>query len=224
MDMNRGFLRATVALMGSTLVCMGSNPLFFGADPSALVAPDGCIWIYPTTDEPVWDDQVNWHAWSSTNLVDWTDHGVLFSNTNSGWGINNAWAPDCTYRNGKNYLFATFNAWKEEFLRLKNGALAMLWSSHTPEHQYAQAIAYSPSCKLAGPWEHEPQPVLWDDRGHGMIFSALAHEGNLQVPWDGKLLLVLHRYFQMPKTRVQIFEVDDTGDRLKVGKQILGSP
>jgi len=101
-----------------------------------------------------------------------------------------------------------------EFYRLKSGALAMLWSSHTPERAYAQAAAYSPSGRLAGPWKHPAEPILQDDRGHGMVFRA----------FDGRLLLVLHRYFQAPKTRVQIYEVEDTGEELRVGKQILGAP
>jgi arabinan endo-1,5-alpha-L-arabinosidase len=111
-----------------------------------------------------------------------------------------------------------------ELFRLSNGTLAMLWSNHTPDHQYAQAIAYSPSGKLVGPWQHEPQPVLWDDRGHGMLFRVLPRQGGHDLLSEGKLLLVLHHYFQMPRTRVQIFEVEDLGDRVRVGKQIVGAP
>ena len=90
----------------------------------------------------------------------------------------------------------------------------MVWSSWTPEHQYALAFAYSPAGKLAGPWQHDAGPTLWDDRGHGMIFRD----------FDGRLLLCLHRYFHQPKTRVQLWELQDAGDRLKLGKQILGAP
>jgi hypothetical protein len=100
------------------------------------------------------------------------------------------------------------------FWRTSRGVLAMIWSSWTPEHQYALAFAYSPSGKLAGPWQHDAGPTLWDDRGHGMIFRD----------FDGRLLLCLHRYFHQPKTRVQLWELEDVGDRLKLGKQILGAP
>ncbi len=101
-----------------------------------------------------------------------------------------------------------------EFYRMKNGTLAMLWSSHSRHNLYAQTVAYSPSGKLAGPWKHPDKPLLWDDRGHGMIFKD----------FDSRLLLVLHRYFQMPRTRVQIWQIEDADDELRIKKQILGSP
>ncbi len=96
--------------------------------------------------------------------------------------------------------------------RMKSGKLAMLWSSWG-NRQYAQTVAYSPSGKLSGPWVHEPKPIIEDDRGHGMVFTS----------FDGKLLLCLHRYFHQPATRVQIFEIKDTGKSLKVGKQLYGA-
>ena len=100
-----------------------------------------------------------------------------------------------------------------EFYRMKNGTLAMLWSSHSEKRLYIQAVAYSPGGKLAGPWKHPAEPLLWDDRGHGMLFKD----------FKGRLLLVLHRYFSQPRTRVQIWEMEDAGSELKVKKQILGS-
>ena len=41
--------------------------------------------------------------------------------------------------------------------------------------------------------------------------------------FDGSLRLVVHRYFSLPKTRVQIWSVHDEGDRLLLGSQLLGS-
>jgi hypothetical protein len=42
--------------------------------------------------------------------------------------------------------------------------------------------------------------------------------------FDSRLLLVLHRYFRMPKTRVQIWQIEDAGGELQIKNQILGSP
>ena len=100
-----------------------------------------------------------------------------------------------------------------ELYRMKNGTLAMLWSSMSTHHRYAQAVAYSPSGKLAGPWTRAEEPLLQDDRGHGMIFQT----------FDGSPRLVVHRYFSMPKTRVQIWSLHDEGNRLSLGSQLLGS-
>ena len=41
--------------------------------------------------------------------------------------------------------------------------------------------------------------------------------------FDGSLRLVVHRYFSLPKTRVQIWNLHDEGHRLSLGTQLLGS-
>jgi hypothetical protein len=98
--------------------------------------------------------------------------------------------------------------------RTKHEKLLMVWSSWTPTNAYATAFAVSASGKITGPWRQEPDlPILQDDRGHGMIFRD----------FDGRLLLCLHRYFHQPKTRVQLWELEDTGDTLSVKNQFLGS-
>jgi beta-xylosidase len=80
----------------------------FHADPSAHEW-DGRYWIYPSHDLPGskdWD-MVDWHAFSSTDLVHWTDHGVIFSLKDIPWAKKWAWAPDAMKRNGKYYLYVT---------------------------------------------------------------------------------------------------------------------
>ncbi|TWU30666.1 family 43 glycosylhydrolase [Novipirellula artificiosorum] len=93
----------------------GNNPLkvdghdFYGADPSVVVADDGRLFLFPTTDNRDWEKQFGWSCYSSDNLTDWTDHGVIFSNEDSQWGVNKAWAPDVIKRNGKYYFYYYFN-------------------------------------------------------------------------------------------------------------------
>ena len=98
--------------------------------------------------------------------------------------------------------------------RTKTGALALFWASWSQAHLYAESLAMSASGKLTGPWVHAPGPLLQDDRGHGSVFRA----------FDDRLLLVLHRYFKQPATRVQIHELEDAGDTVRVKRQILGAP
>ena len=71
---------------------------------------------------------------------------------------------------------------------------------------------YSPSGKLRSPRTHPEEPLRQDDRGHGMIFRS----------FHGSLRLVVHRYFSLPKTRVQIWNLPDEGHRLSLGTQLLG--
>ena len=102
----------TVTLLSSAFA---QNPLqvdghdFFGADPSAIVTHDGRLFLFPTTDNRDWEKQFGWSCYSSANLKDWKNHGVIFSNKDSKWGENKAWAPDITRKDGKYYFFYYYN-------------------------------------------------------------------------------------------------------------------
>ena len=85
------------------------NPLFWGADPSGIVAQDGRLFVFPTNDKKDWSDQKDWHCLSTTDTKTWTDHGVIFNTKMSGWGVDNAWAPDITYKNGMYYFYYYFH-------------------------------------------------------------------------------------------------------------------
>jgi len=98
--------------------------------------------------------------------------------------------------------------------RMKSGVLACFWANWSRGRLYAASIAYSDSGQLEGPWRHEPAPILQDDVGHGSVFTAFA----------GRLLLVIHTYFKPPATRVQIYELEELRDRIRVTRQILGAP
>ncbi|HYQ59391.1 MAG TPA: glycoside hydrolase family 43 protein [Draconibacterium sp.] len=92
-----------------------------------------------------------------------------------------------------------------ELFRTQTGKLGMLWSSWG-EHQYAQGVAYSASGKISGPWIQEEDALIGDNAGHGMLFRT----------FEGKLLLVIH-YASLANGRKPIFfEVDDSGDKIKV--------
>ena len=86
------------------------NPLFWGADPSGIVAHDGRLFVFPTNDKKNWDEQKEWHCLSTSDLKSWTDHGVIFDTKMSGWGVDNAWAPDITYKNGTYYFYYYFTS------------------------------------------------------------------------------------------------------------------
>ena len=96
--------------------------------------------------------------------------------------------------------------------RTKTGKLGMLWTSWV-FNVYTQGVAYSQSGTLDGPWVHEKEPITPPDYGHGMMFRT----------FNGKLLMAVHshkeaksgRYIRIP----QLFEVDDSGDKLIVGKK-----
>jgi arabinoxylan arabinofuranohydrolase len=85
------------------------NPVFrniYTADPSARVFND-TLYIYPShdRDNAEWWDMTDWHVFSSTNMKDFTDHGVALSLSDVKWATKWAWAPDCIERNGKFYFY-----------------------------------------------------------------------------------------------------------------------
>lgn len=93
-----------------SFVAYAQNPIInhmYTADPSARVFGD-TLWIYPSHDK---DDALtfsmeDYHAFSTTDMVNWTDNGVVFNPIKqTKWAKEAAWAPDCVERNGKYYLY-----------------------------------------------------------------------------------------------------------------------
>ena len=83
----------------------------------------------------------------------------------------------------------------------------MIWSSWKDE-VYAETLAYSLSGKLEGPWR-QSAPLLTDDSGHGMIFTS----------FDGHLMLVAHYPTMSPLSRAKLWELEDTGDTIRIKKE-----
>lgn len=93
------------------------NPVIrdqFSADPTARVF-NNKVYIYPSHDIPSpierlkeWFCMADYHVFSSTNLTDWTDHGVILSQDKVPWvqpGSYSMWAPECVYKDGKYYFY-----------------------------------------------------------------------------------------------------------------------
>lgn len=106
-----GLLQATAAF--------ATNPLImdqFTADPTARVF-EGKIYVYPSHDikappeykgRPNWFVMEDYHVFSSENLTDWQDHGVIVSQTGVEWADPAAyamWAPECVFKDGKYYFY-----------------------------------------------------------------------------------------------------------------------
>lgn len=80
----------------------------YTADPAPLVYND-TVFLYTSHDE---DDAMgfkmkDWLLYSSTDMVNWTEHGAVASLENFDWvpNDNGAWAVQCIERNGKFYLY-----------------------------------------------------------------------------------------------------------------------
>jgi hypothetical protein len=105
-------------LVNVTISLNAQNPLIrnqFSADPSARVFGDR-VYVYPSHDilategrgRVGWFCMEDYHVFSSANLTDWTDHGVIVQQNKVPWvkpDSYSMWAPDCIYRNGKYYFY-----------------------------------------------------------------------------------------------------------------------
>jgi beta-xylosidase len=104
--------------MGTVTHLSAQNPFIgdqFTADPSARVF-DGRVYVYPSHDIPCteghgrvgWFCMEDYHVFSSPDLTNWTDHGVIISQNKVNWVDPSAysmWAPDCIFKNGKYYFY-----------------------------------------------------------------------------------------------------------------------
>ncbi|MEK8106239.1 AbfB domain-containing protein [Micromonospora sp. M12] len=75
------------------------------ADPHIAVF-NGRYYLYPTTDGYASWAGSYYKAFSSTDLVNWTDHGVILDHgPDVTWADNSAWAPAVASANGRYYLY-----------------------------------------------------------------------------------------------------------------------
>ena len=146
------------------------NPIIrdqFTADPTARVF-DGRMYLYPSHDIPApegarqdWFCMADYHVFSSDNLTEWQDHGVIVTQNAVPWGKPDAysmWAPDCVRKNGKYYFYFP----------------------NAPKEGRGFAIGVATAESPTGPFTCEPEPikgvsgidpcVLIDDDGSAYIY------------------------------------------------------
>ncbi|GIF02360.1 family 43 glycosylhydrolase [Paractinoplanes rishiriensis] len=74
------------------------------ADPNIVRFGD-TYYIYATTDGFDGWSGTTFTVWSSTDLVNWTKHGIILDLADVSWAQTNAWAPSAAYANGKYYFY-----------------------------------------------------------------------------------------------------------------------
>lgn len=142
-----------ILLATITATCIyAQNPVIrdqYSADPTARVF-NGRVYLYPSHDilgkpgqgKPNWFCMEDYHVFSSENLTDWTDHGMIISQTTVPWADPKGysmWAPDCIAKNGKYYFYFPT----------------------APDSTYGKgfAIGVAIADKPEGPYVPEPAPI-----------------------------------------------------------------
>lgn len=108
---------AAIGILNEALL-MAQNPFIlnqFTADPTARVF-NGSVYVYPSHDIQAkpgrgragWFVMEDYHVFSSPDLTNWTDHGVIVRQNKVNWVDSTTfsmWAPDCIEKNGKYYFY-----------------------------------------------------------------------------------------------------------------------
>lgn len=117
--MKLSLLTASVSGLLQASAVFATNPLImdqFTADPTARVF-EGRMYVYPSHDikappgytgKPNWFVMEDYHVFSSENLTDWKDHGVILTRSAVPWANQTEyamWAPDSVFKDGKYYFY-----------------------------------------------------------------------------------------------------------------------
>ena len=160
-------------LLALPTLAIAQNPVIqdlFSADPTARVF-DNKVYLYPSHDilppagqRQDWFSMADYHVFSSANLTDWQDHGVIVSQENVPWGKPNGysmWAPDCVSKNGKYYFYFP----------------------NAPLTGRGFAIGVATADRPEGPFTCEPEPI----KGVMGIDPCVLvdHDGQSYLYWSG---------------------------------------
>lgn len=157
--------------------CFADNPLVshvFTADPAARVFNDR---VYVVTshdkDGATGYDLTDYFLFSSDDMVNWQDHGIIFTAGREATWAGQAYAPDFIERNGKYYLI------------FPNGASSIgILVAEKPEGPYTdligRALITSSTPNSAVQWLFDPG-VFMDDDGTVYVYFGGGGPGNARV-------------------------------------------
>ncbi len=164
----------------------------FTADPSAHVFEDK-MYVYPShdLDNAQGFNMRDYHVFSSSDLSDWEDHGVVLDVDDVPWATEYMWAPDCAYKNGMYYFY---------------------FPAKDSQGEFRIGVATSPS--PAGPFIPEPEPiegsfsvdpcVFIDDDGETYMYFGGDGDGGQNTPWVAKLDSSMKEFSEAPQALTDI--------------------
>lgn len=111
------FFKSTVLFLSisftTSFFSAAQNPIVqtaYTADPSPMVYND-TLFLYTGHDEDrsTWFTMKDWKCYATTDMVNWTDRGTPLSVGTFSWAGKDAWAGQCTFKNGKFYWYVPLN-------------------------------------------------------------------------------------------------------------------
>jgi len=146
-------------------VSKADNPIMqthFGPDPAPMVY-NGTVYAYVGDDIPGTDFyyMTKWRVLSSTDMVNWTDHGSPISLESFKWARDRAWAAQCIERNGKFYWYICAQS-------TKNDMAIGVAVSDSPTGPFKDAIGKP--LIMNGSWSNIDPTVWVDDDGQAYLY------------------------------------------------------
>ncbi len=140
------------------------NPIIqtiYTADPAPMVYKD-TLFLYTGHDEDksTWFTMNDWHVYSTTDMVNWTDRGTGLSLKNFDWAVKDAWAGQCIPRNGKFYWYVPINA------KGSGMSIGVAVSDH-PTGPFKDALGKP---MISGGWGYIDPCVFIDDDGQAYLY------------------------------------------------------
>ncbi len=119
------------------------NPIIreiFTADPCAMVYND-TLFLFTGHDEQntfsEWFYMRDWHIFSTTDMINYTDHGAKLSYTDFSWASGNAFAGHCIYNNGRFWWYVPMT---HNTIKVHEGFAIGVASSDNPTGPYTDAL------------------------------------------------------------------------------------
>ena len=142
-----------------TVCANAQNPFvqtWFTSDPAPMVH-DGTMYVYTGHDEDGADFfwMQEWRVYSTTDMVNWTDHGSPLALESFSWADDRAWASQCIERDGHFFWYICAHS------RLSKGMAIGVAVSDSPTGPFRDAIG-KPLFEN-GSWDHIDPTVFIDD-------------------------------------------------------------
>ncbi|MBP1676499.1 MAG: glycoside hydrolase family 43 [Bacteroidetes bacterium] len=141
------------------------NPIVqthFGPDPAPMVYK-GTVYAYVGDDIPGTDFyyMTKWRVLSSTDMVNWKDHGSPISLESFSWARDRAWAAQCIERNGKFYWYICAQS-------TKNDMAIGVAVADSPTGPFKDALGKP--LIINGSWSNIDPTVFIDDDGQAYLY------------------------------------------------------
>ncbi len=154
-----------VFLLLAATAGQAQNPIVqtcYTSDPAPMIH-NGRLYLYTGHDEDGADFfwMQEWRVYSTTDMVNWTDHGSPLALESFGWADDRAWAAQCVERGGKFYWYVCAHS------KLSGTMAIGVAVGDSPTGPFRDAIGKP---LYEGNWEHIDPTVLIDDDGRAYIY------------------------------------------------------